>query len=76
MTPQTVEEAIHNLRVALRIEQSQAIVKHLEAVLGSKPATNGHTTKAKRHHRISKAGRARIGAAAKARWAAYRKGKK
>lgn len=72
MTPQTVEEAIHNLRVALRIEQSQAIVKHLEAVLGSKPATNGH---AKRPYRRSPAGRARQIAAMKAYWAKRRKAK-
>lgn len=72
MTP-TVEEALHNLKAALRVEQSEAIVRHLEAVLGAKPAPNGHAPKPKRAYRMSKAGRARQIAAMKRYWRAKRK---
>jgi hypothetical protein len=74
MNTPTVDEAIDNLRRALRAEQTQAIVKHLEAVLGVGSRTNGHAPR--REYRRSAAGRARQVAAMKAYWRKRRAQKK
>jgi hypothetical protein len=73
MNTPTVDEAVDNLRRALRAEQTQAIVKHLEAVLSIGQRSNGH---AKPHRKMSPAGRARQVAAMKAYWRKRRAQKK